>query len=246
MFLNESHVSFQNPPSRKDAVWRYMDIAKFVALLEDQSLYFARADLMLDKWEGGLDYRTMQDAGIREAEKYERQTVTNYISSWHVSEHESAAMWEIYQREGRGIAIRTTWDRLTTSLRGPWGIRGGKVNYVDYTGFRIPLDNQYSRFMYKRLSFEFEREGRLILWAEGPDGPAWVSEDGEYSQDSQLQGDKLLPGYNVPVDLDNLVQSVYVAPGSPRWFVDLVTRIPARYGRTWPVVTTDLGAPRLK
>jgi hypothetical protein len=246
MFLDEDHVSFRDRPQPQDSVWRYMDITKFLALLEDKSLHFARADLLFDKWEGGLDYQTMEDAGVKEAEKYALQTFTNYISSWHVSEYESTAMWDIYQREGRGVAIRTTWDRLTASLQGDWIIRGGRVNYVDYSRYRIPLDNQYSRFMYKRQSFDFEKEARLVFWAEGPMGPAWVDKDGNHTQYSQLSEENLRSGYNVPVDLEKLVQFVYVAPDFPSWMKELMTRVIGRYEHDWPIVQSDLGANRLR
>lgn len=33
-------------------LWRYMDLAKFLALLEDRALYFARADKLGDPFEG--------------------------------------------------------------------------------------------------------------------------------------------------------------------------------------------------
>jgi hypothetical protein len=39
-------------PRAEASLWRYMDFAKFVALLKDRALYFARADLLGDKFEG--------------------------------------------------------------------------------------------------------------------------------------------------------------------------------------------------
>jgi len=39
-------------PEPGSSLWRYMDFAKFVALLRDRSLYFSRADRLGDKFEG--------------------------------------------------------------------------------------------------------------------------------------------------------------------------------------------------
>lgn len=36
-------------------------------------------------------------------------------------------------------------------------------------------------------------------------------------------------GRPVPVQLEDLIEKIYVAPTSPAWFRDLVTRITARY-----------------
>ncbi len=39
-------------PQPGSSLWRYMDFAKFVAILKDKSLYFPRADRLGDKFEG--------------------------------------------------------------------------------------------------------------------------------------------------------------------------------------------------
>jgi hypothetical protein len=39
-------------PEGEAVLWRYMDFAKFLALIKDSSIYFARADQLGDPWEG--------------------------------------------------------------------------------------------------------------------------------------------------------------------------------------------------
>lgn len=39
-------------PDAEALLWRYVDFSKFVALLKDRALYFARADSLGDRWEG--------------------------------------------------------------------------------------------------------------------------------------------------------------------------------------------------
>jgi hypothetical protein len=48
------HKVFKPPEDENAVIWRYMDIAKFVWLLEHEALYFPRADLLGDPHEGAI------------------------------------------------------------------------------------------------------------------------------------------------------------------------------------------------
>lgn len=50
-------------PSAK--LWRYMDLAKFLSLLDESSLYFTRIDHFNDSYEGALGVATNEDAWIK-------------------------------------------------------------------------------------------------------------------------------------------------------------------------------------
>ncbi|MDR6438766.1 hypothetical protein J2790_003933 [Paenarthrobacter nicotinovorans] len=52
MFQTDSHMYFADQPDPGSRLWRYMDLPKFLSLLEDSALYFARADQIVDGWEG--------------------------------------------------------------------------------------------------------------------------------------------------------------------------------------------------
>src|SRR4051794_11742273 len=56
----EHHPSFERPEP-DERIWRYLDFAKLVDLLDRRALHFARADTMLDPWEGALS-PSMEDA----------------------------------------------------------------------------------------------------------------------------------------------------------------------------------------
>jgi hypothetical protein len=47
----ESHEELVEPGGG-DSVWRYMDLARFVSLLDRSALFFTQASRMVDKWEG--------------------------------------------------------------------------------------------------------------------------------------------------------------------------------------------------
>jgi hypothetical protein len=86
------------------------------------------------------------------------------LNSWHINEYESAAMWKLYLESDEGIAIQSTLGRLNKSLKDTKEtIFIGKIKYIDYEKESIPESNQYYPFLYKRKSFEYEKELRLFL-----------------------------------------------------------------------------------
>jgi hypothetical protein len=150
VFVSEFHPSFTNKPGDDDVLWRYMDLARFLSLLEDEAIYFARADQMSDRWEGSFSQANVELRPQLYGELFEdmnRQYVgmresglrSTHINCWHESPVESAAMWDIYQREGRGVAVKTTWANLIASIGSDRSIFGGRVNYVDYMS--TPVEN---------------------------------------------------------------------------------------------------------
>jgi hypothetical protein len=101
------HVHF-SPPRIGDAkIWRYLDFTKFVSLLDQESLFFARADTLGDSFEGSITAGNIaslerrfasqspedREFGLGYYADLTRHAVTEMaISSWHLNEYESAAM----------------------------------------------------------------------------------------------------------------------------------------------------------
>lgn len=240
-FVFEPHENVPQP-NGEDSVWRYMDLAKLISLLDRSALYFACAAVMVDRWEGSLGSFGVPLSIEDRRHNIELNRETTYLNCWHLSEYESAAMWDIYQRDGRGVAIRTTWKDLTASVTSPWPIAGGTVTYVDAHGSSTQAMTFEEPFMVKRKSFEHEREARLTLWANGAGGPderrgrhPEFDQDVYYSDKSTAR-----PGHHVDVDLNRLVKWIYVAPDAPQWFEEAVTGLVGRYGHGFAVVRSDL------
>src|SRR5688572_1174241 len=106
------HPVFEAPETDV-AIWRFMDFTKFVAMLENEGLFFVRADLLGDPFEGSVPQvnvaarpRTFSDipdlqpaalddllnAWARSHEWHRRQV---RINCWHMNDEESAAMWKL-------------------------------------------------------------------------------------------------------------------------------------------------------
>ncbi len=242
--MDEDHPSFLDTPSDNNAVWRYMDLARYLSLIQNSSLHFARADQMSDRWEGSYGEMNVQLRPQMYGEHYEKIFADRdarrrnliegvHMNCWHLSEVESAAMWDIYQREGRGVAVRSTWGNLKASIRSERQVYGAKVKYVDYNSSFIPEGNIFDAFMHKRESFSHEREVRMIMLT-GRTMP-------HPTEPGSLIGigpeDPVLP---VEIDLTTLISAVYVAPDAPNWILEVVQSVTTRYGLTHPVQQSDL------
>lgn len=235
----KSRVYKENPPfvppgNLDQPIWRYMSLAKYLSLLESQTLHFARADMLGDPWEGA---RGLVNASIahelygESADEIHRALsdarLRPYISCWHAQEGESAAMWSIYAGQDplrtEGVAVRSTFRHLLESLDGPDDVHAGMVQYHDYDHDFVPEDNAFSPYLHKRPSFEHERELRSVI--------------------SRAQADDGAFGIAVPVDLRVMVTEVRVAPLAPTWFRDLIRSVTTQYGMEYPVEQSAMDAP---
>ncbi len=80
--------------------------------------------------------------------------------------------------------------------------------------------------MSKRMSFQHESELRALHWdAELIQSDVWDTKNFVWKPNAVFK-----PGINIPVDLDELIRRVHVAPTAEPWFHDLVKSVLAEYG----------------
>lgn len=253
------------PIDRNCRIWRFIDLAKFISLLERRSLYFARADTLDDPFEGSYGHGNI---GLpdEQRQKLERYFTTLrqhfYVNCWHINEFESAAMWKLYASHEYSIAIQSTWPRIRGVLphrldkygfpkRGHIDI--GKVRYMDYAHERIWEGFTFDAFLHKRKSFEHEQELRAFFSdPDFPDIPRWywlVSGSNGWSIDPELSklNLNLAPGpmgIYIPINLKALITRISISPEAPDWFQPLVTSVCARFKLDVPIEKSELhGAP---
>ena len=214
-----------------------MDFIKFVDLLERKTLYFTRLDRMPDHFEGAPTPATLawieryyRETGLidQTGERgpkvlYTETTLINqlmgFVNCWHINRHESDAMWRLYS--DRGIAIRSTIRRFRQSLDGaPDDVYLCRVRY---TSDPQPFGSTLTAALKKFKSYEHERELRAILISI----PSWwTSATPDRAELERTQP----PGVPVSVDLDTLVQRVYVSPGRADWYKELIVKVMNTYG----------------
>lgn len=263
------HREFQ-PPTKDVIVWRYFDMLKFMNFIIHSALYLCRADLLGDPYEGTLSranlnfentpFESMPTAyastfptaekwaeflqQLRRMREINREVTRSfaYISCWHMSPYESAAMWATYAREGTGIAIRTTFGRLVQSLRPPPDvhIHAGLVNYIDWSTHPVPIGNAFAPLVFKRASFAADAEVRLIHIGRLDTREAHDLLTGKTTDLSALA-----TGLSVSVDMDVLAPTVFLAPQSPAWVLDTVNSLLTCVRPGLVAVQSDLASSRL-
>ncbi len=213
-------------PSENTIVWKYLDFAKYMALLKTRCLHLAPATEFWDKYEGDIGV-VQKKALIKKygpetyeelKKKIQRLRQHTYVSCWTENEFESDAMWRIYTGASYGVAICSTYGRLKSlipPLEGELACHCGKVNYVDFKKDVLALEAYSLPYFYKRRSFEHEREVRVLI------------------QEAEPRDDEPAPSKKIQLNaqqVNDLILSVHLSPGAPVWFSELVRDVNRDYG----------------
>ena len=206
-----------------------MDFTKFMHLLTSKALWFNRSDKFDDPFEGKYPLKNLQDMRGKEWAVMERliehMRQFTYVNCWYISNHESAAMWKLYAQTKEAIAIQTTYDKLHLLMPSECYI--GELTYIDYKYDVIPISNSFNPHMIKRKAFSHERELRALI--QDMKTPQKKNPNGEgMMHDYSAVNDKL--GITVPVEPQDLIESICIAPMSPKWFKEFVKEICIQYG----------------
>jgi hypothetical protein len=227
MYIHDNNIKLPTDPDT--IVWKYLDLSKFVDLLLYKKLFMSRSDKFEDQYEGTFSEPTFEEIkklSINNPEflayyKTHRENVV--ISSWHINEYESFAMWQIFTQKSEGLAIQSTLDRLQKAL-----VRDttydqyiGEVNYIDYKKEYIPFENDFFPFLFKRKSFQYEREIRII-------------------SDVTLHQLKIDNGLKIDIDISQLIEKIYIHPKSENWYKNLVIDLVKRLGFDFEIEKSDL------
>lgn len=223
-------------PDDQGVIWRYLSFSKFIDLITKNSLPLIRVDRFEDPYEGTLPHGnliTALESGLTgiELEKINknpkilarkaRQCV--FVNCWHINEHESAAFWKIYFSDSEGLAIRSSFGRLKEcSANSPLEVDAANVKYIDYKADKVlafPF-NMMALSMHKRKSFDFERELRVIHW-DGTESMEIIRGEREENTKTYIP---------VAINVDLLIEKVFVAPTSSMHFKETVESVMSKYG----------------
>lgn len=229
--MYKEHPVFEKPKNENAKIWRYMDFTKFVSLLDKSALFFTRADKLGDLFEGSYSkanidlrptvYKIPQHMLRTMSTLFEVLTKFTTVNCWHLNEYESAAMWKLYLKSNEGIAIQSTFKRLKDSLKDEnHDIFIGKVRYIDYEKDWMPEGNTFYPFVHKRKSFDHEQELRAVM----QEIPSKKGGGIDLSPKPSC-----VDGIDVPVDLDLLIDRIYLAPTSLDWLHELVEAVTRKY-----------------
>ena len=243
----KNHPVFQAPENPNIKIWRFMDFTKYVSLIATRSLFFSRIDKLAldDPYEGSMPISNIlyQNNHIS-PEILEEQLVAikerrnwAYANCWYMDDHESNLMWKAYTKNEReAIAIQSTYtllreclpDYRKTRIKSPTHNTNdsidrymdiGVVKYIN-TQESLPRNNTLWQFMHKRNYFKDEKELRALII----DMPVIDLATGRASIENPT-----IEGVSAKIDLNNLIQSVYVSPFAEDWFESLVKNVTQTY-----------------
>lgn len=228
-------------------------------MLETRTLFFCTTRSMIDPYEGRRPRHAVFQEAFSRAARCRQVNWTGFLdvakeyvsmevsaehmirheaclSCWHESPHESAAMWELYSKES-GVAIRTTFEKLAEALHDSLPtVFIGRVKYIDYERDLVPGDSLLLPLFHKRKSFEYEQEVRAVTMSE------------EAYQDGVQHGFQgaQFPGVGVPINVEKLIDRLYLSPTTPEWRRRVVEAVVKRYALECPIEQSSLYGPEIR
>ena len=210
-------------------VWKYLDLSKFLDMLLSKKLFMSRSDKFEDQYEGTFSEPTFEEIKKIAANNpkfldyYKSHREKVVVSSWHANEYESFAMWQIFTKNNEGLAIQSTIGRLKKAVAVEKHIEQfiGEVNYIDYKKEYIPFEDTFFPFLFKRKSFQYEREIRII---------------------SDVSNAKISinDGLKIDVTINDLIEKIYIHPKSENWYKNLVVEMVKKLGYEIAIEKSDL------
>jgi hypothetical protein len=235
-------------PASTVPLWRYIDLAKFVALVTSQALWFSNANALVeeDPYEGffppsARDFLVPGAPGGGErviGPELERDAMDLFanphrlvhtrgrfsMSCWHAGS-ESAAMWRSYGKHDSAMAIVSNVPKMQAAFaRTPQDIKCGTVRYIEFTS-----NSYFDNFralphlvLLKRQAFASENEVRLVCTGSSEGNPKGIS---------------------ISCSLNELIHSIVISPTAPNWAERAVTDLCSLVALTPPIVRSKLLSP---
>jgi len=224
-----------------------MDFFKFVSLLSQEALFFSRVRMFEDPFEGAFPQNGFDPEIRRRFESINHRDIVA-VNCWHMNEYESAAMWKLY---GDNIAIQSTFQRLAASFDcAPTTINIGMVEYIDYNSNRAHAthaDNMLTYLLHKRPDFGYENELRaLTLITPSASSKRAFDPESEETDEEALNASDPDPGMLVGVDLNVLIEKIYVSPTLTTlkpWVMEVVKSIVRKFALDKPIERSTLFDP---
>lgn len=224
-------------PSSDSRIWRYFNFTQLMSIIERDSLWFSDLTEFDDPYEGtvpkeniyeeidilvdSLDYDREEIEPIYELfnpkKAYNKERLVN---CWNKNQYESAALWEQYLDSPEGVAISTTVENVKSALEDSgYEMVYGEVKYINYETDRIPM-GVLPTVYHKRKSFQHENEFRISF---APD-----------------ESDSIDSGEYISVNVDDLIDKVYISPTAAGWFYDQVKQVLDTYDVDCEIVKSNV------
>lgn len=244
-------------PSAK--LWRYMDLAKFLSLLDESSLYFTRIDHFNDPYEGALGVASNEEAWI----KMEMQRRAPFVNLKEFKDDENdfekeKKEFDEYRRKIRKWRLNnyiSCWHQSESESEAMWQL------YSRDTQQGIAIQTTFER-LYQALPVTANCEFGMVNYIDyseynnGTSGKYFHMFDApwykrlSFAHEKEFRVISESPDFNmltdahdllIPVDLNLLIDNIYFSPEADKWFVKLVSNIiKKKYGLYCPMLQSNL------
>lgn len=254
---NENNIKCSYTDDKK--IWKYMDLWKFVYIIQTNSLFFSSVFYLEDRFEGTLNDKsknvmfdkifsdlkeTCSNETIESVEEKARVKTDFYydfsnnngkqmycVNCWHLSDIESYAFWNIYSNYSEGIAIQSTIGNFKKSFDSFEGsVEISEVKYIDISidiiDPKIP-----DLYFIKRKEYNYEEEIRALV----SNNIDMENFKGFYDKNLALP-----KGVSVTVDINKLIENIYISPSFPDWKKDVLEQILKKYNIDKNIIKSSL------
>lgn len=231
-------------PESNYAIAKYLDLTKFLSLLQRQSLFMCRMDKLEDQFEGRSPQSSIEELGnwyrmLRDTTNFFTVPISDSdienkkmqhkaheirdkhlycVNCWNKFENESAALWKIYSGFSKGIMIKSNIENLKASLSySPQNLYLSEIRYIDFENETIDIGNAMTPKIHKHQAYSYEKEVRLIY--EVPHSGWTYDWSKEETED----------GVFIHLDLNILIDEIVISPFSPKWFQIMIQDLCSKY-----------------
>lgn len=187
-----------------------MDLGEYITLLQTRALNLTPVEALSDRWEGALPTQLDGRHPFFQKDDIQVRGKDLYVSCWHMNTEAHAGMWRLYSTR-RGVAVKTSWERLRHCLQADAYASDTEyqvvpVAYCDLARFELrepepdmnePSEHEDRRFMFKHREYAFENELRILREGADPRHPGQLG---------------TFRWCTLPVDLNMLIEEVYFHP----------------------------------
>ena len=233
-------------------LWRYMDFAKFVGLLEARALFFCRADLLGDGFEGAAGiaerrgtydqfYLDFFRNAVRTAPG---QTVPPPTEQVEHEAHRLLAEFTATGERDRKTSFVSCWHANTGESEALWrlycppstvGVAIETTAQALVEAYGNDTKIKLGRVQYVDYRRSFAGIHDRIFWKRKS-----LSHEAEIRAVATQHGEQLDAGILIPVDVEKLCKSVIPSPFAPDWFVNVLSATIKRFEIDLDITQSEL------
>ncbi|MCI7719253.1 hypothetical protein ACEF11_01245 [[Pasteurella] aerogenes] len=259
--LKETAVRYRYSPRPYDVpnnnayLWRYMDFAKYMSLLVNKSIFFARADMFDDIYEGAKGSIQNKDLWDNHYLSFFKQAILNPPKGQSISlktknvEQEAKRLLNDMASSGetkRKTTFISCWHENNYESEAMWKLYSGfiqnavaiRTTYQDlYESLGKNPHISIGRVKYIDYNHDFA----------GVNDAFWRKRK-SFEHEKEVRAiiyDIECQSYGklIPCDIHKLIQEVYVSPGSPEWFKVLVNDVNLKFELNIHVKQSEINSP---